>query len=167
MSGNKKGSNLIHVFENSNFTFRIRIIVSIIVLLASTLLFLYRFFPYADTVKFMGFTNARDFVYFSSIAMTPAVIIVGIFLNAYKIAYIPLLFVYTIDLIWVFNAESVGHYSKINILYALLVTIGFIIVYKALTHVKSFQNQIDQEAQEALDEIQKELDKLTSNKRKK
>ncbi len=151
---------IILLFEKVNFSFNVRIFSSIAILLVIPILFAYRFFPYYDTNKFMGFTNIRDFIFFSSMSLAPVIIIIGVFLNAYKISYIPLVFVYSIDLVWLFGAQSFVHYSDVNILYAFLLTVGFVIVYKALSHVKLFQNKLDLEAQEKLDLIQKELDRL-------
>lgn len=159
---NKKNKeNLILLFEKVDFSFNIRIFSSIIILLVIPLLFAYRFFPFNDVNKFMGFTNIRDFIFFTSMSLAPVIIIVGAFLNAYKIAYIPLIFVYSIDLVWIFGYQSFMHYSDVNILYAFLLTVGFIIVYRILFYVKIFQNKIDLEAKETLEQIQKELDNLT------
>lgn len=157
-----EGKSWFRLFENVNFNFNFRIFVSILIVLTVPFLFLYRFFPRESLTEFRGFPNLRDFVYYTSVFTTPLILIIGFFLNAYKISYLPLVFVYSVDVIWVLNRDTIEHYSTLNLMYATLISLGCVVVYKALNHVKVFQNKVDQEAQETLEQIQKELDKLTS-----
>ncbi len=108
----------------------------------------------------MGFANKSDFFYFSSHTIIPFIICISVYFNAYKISYVPLSFIYLVDLIWILGANNIKHYSYLNFFYAILITLGLVLVYKALSYVKIFQNKIDLEAQEKLDLIQKELDRL-------
>jgi len=137
--------------ETTNVT--LRITASIITALSGAILYLDKAFTF-NLSNTYGFADAQTFVWVFTQSVSPLILILGASLRPFKISYTVPVYLYTIQLLWVFNPNLKLDDSLLHV-YAVGSTLVFIVLMVflnvVLTRFKSAQSKKITFLEQALD----------------
>ncbi len=114
---------------------------------------------------YYGFGSKKLFFDYFGIILAPIISSIGLVCGAYRSSIIPVLFMYFVDIFWLFN-PGLDHYNIWNLVYSLVCVISLCGLYHILRNVSFIQDQNHIRAKAEIDKIEEKRIAIENDSKK-